>query len=343
MSSTLPSVDELLDGAVGFSIPLTTPFRGTQVREGLLLKGPVGWAEFAPFPEYGPDESARWLASAVEAGWIGWPAPVRDVVPVNAIVPAVDPETAGRLTRESGCTTVKVKVAEPGQTLDDDVARVAAVRDALGAGGCVRVDANGAWTTSEAVAALRQLAASDLEYVEQPCSTLPECAAVRLASGVRVAVDEGVRKAADPTHVVGLREAADVLVLKVPPLGGVRPALAVAATYGLPCVVSSALDTSVGLSAGLALAASLPELPYACGLGSGRLLTADVTTRRLLPHEGNLHVRHAAPDPDAVSAASMRPAGRRWWEARLREAAASLASDLSSGATRCLAVDAPGG
>jgi O-succinylbenzoate synthase len=324
MPSALPSVDELLDGAVGFSIPLTTPFRGTQVREGLLLKGSVGWAEFAPFPEYGPNESARWLASAVEAGWIGWPAPVRAVVPVNAIVPAVDPETAGRLTRESGCTTVKVKVAEPGQALDDDVARVAAVRDALGASGRVRVDANGAWTTSEAVTALRQLAAFDLEYVEQPCATLPECAAVRLASGVRVAVDEGVRKAADPTHVVGLREAADVLVLKVPPLGGVRPALAVAATYGLPCVVSSALDTSVGLSAGLALAASLPELPFACGLGSGRLLTADVTASRLLPNQGKLHVMPVAPDPDALSATSVRPGQIDAWRDRLLRAWTAL-------------------
>ena len=301
----LPSVDELLDGALGFAIPLVTSFRGTRVREGLLLRGPVGWAEFAPFPEYGADESARWLSAAIEAGWIGWPAAVRDTVPVNAIVPAVTPDEARRLALDSGCTTVKVKVGEPGQSLDDDLARVGAVRDALGASGRVRIDANGAWSTSEAVAALRELSPFDLEYVEQPCATLPECAAVRLTSGVRVAVDEGVRKAPDPQHVVGLRESADVLVLKVPPLGGVRPALAVADTYGVPCVVSSALDTSVGLAAGLALAASLPELPYACGLGSGRLLAADVCSDRLLPEDGRLRVRRPNVSASAVEAVVM--------------------------------------
>lgn len=318
----LPTVDELLDGAVGFAIPLVTPFRGTRVREGLLLHGPVGWAEFAPFPEYGADESARWLAAAIEAGWIGWPDSVRDMVAVNAIVPAVDADTARRLARESGCTTVKVKVAEPGQTIADDVARVAAVREALGTDGRVRVDANGAWSTVDAVAALRELAVLDLEYVEQPCATLPECAAVRLASGVAVAVDEGVRKAPDPRRVVGLREAADVLVLKVPPLGGVRPAMEVAKSYGLPCVVSSALDTSVGLSAGLALAASLPELPFACGLGSGRLLASDVTSDRLLSVGGLMRVRRS--EPDAVSTVDMAPSVMMQWAVRLRDAATSL-------------------
>jgi o-succinylbenzoate synthase len=318
----LPSVDELLDGAVGFAIPLMTPFRGTRVRQGLLLRGPVGWAEFAPFPEYEADESARWLSSAIEAGWIGWPDAARDVVPVNAIVPAVSPDEAARLAATADCTTVKVKVAEAGQSLDDDVARVGAVRDALGPTGRVRIDANGGWSTSEAVVALGELSTIDLEYVEQPCATLAECAAVRLTSGVRVAVDEGVRKAADPQHVVGLRESADLLVLKVPPLGGVRPALAVAERYGLPCVVSSALDSSVGLAAGLALAASLPELPYACGLGSGRLLATDVCSDRLLPQGGEMKVRR--PEPDTRAAVAM-PADRVGaWRQRLTAAYASL-------------------
>ncbi len=322
----LPSVDELLDGAVGFAIPFVTPFRGTKVREGLLLRGPVGWAEFAPFPEYGADESARWLSSAIEAGWIGWPGAVRDVVPVNAIVPAVPPEEAKRLVLDSGCSTVKVKVGERGQSLDDDTARVGTVRDALGPAGLVRIDANGAWSTSEAVVVLRELSTFDLEYVEQPCATLPECAAVRLTSGVRVAVDEGVRKAPDPQHVVGLRESADVLVLKVPPLGGVRPALSVADTYGLPCVVSSALDSSIGLAAGLALAASLPELPYACGLGSGRLLTADVCTDRLLPEDGHLRVRRPNVSAVAASAVVMDATALSAWRRRLAEAYDALAA-----------------
>lgn len=322
--SLLPSVDELLDRAIGFSIPLTTTFRRTDVREGLLLRGPVGWGEFAPFPEYGPAESARWLAAAIEAAWIGWPAPLRDTVPVNAIVPAVDADSAARLVRESGCSSVKVKVAEPGQSFGDDVARVAAVREALGPEGRVRIDANGAWSTDQAIAALATLSSFDLEYVEQPCATLVECAAVRLATDVPIAIDEALRLADDPHHVVGLREAADVLVLKVPPLGGVRPALAVADTYALPCVVSSALDTSVGLAAGLALAASLPELSYACGLGSGRLLTADVTDDRLLPGGGELQVRRPEVDVATASKVAMGAASLSEWWRRLRAARDAL-------------------
>jgi len=327
-SRVLPTVDELLDGALGFSVPLTTRFRGTRVREGLLLHGPVGWGEFAPFPGYGADESARWLASAIEAAWIGWPEPERDSVPVNAIVPAVDADEARRLASESGCTTVKVKVAEPGQSPDDDVSRVAAVRDALGPNGRIRVDANGAWSTEEATTALLALAQFDLEYVEQPCTTLVECAALRRIAAVPIAIDEGLRKADDPHRVVGLREAADVLVLKVPPLGGVRPALAIAQTYGLPCVVSSALDTSIGLAAGLALAASLPELTYACGLGSGRLLTTDVCSDRLLPEEGRLRVRRPAPDTHA--AVAMSDGEMAAWRQRLAAAYASLTDPIGA-------------
>lgn len=322
--SGLPSVDELLDGAIGFALPLRDRFRGTTVRQGLLLRGPVQWAEFAPFPEYDADECARWLSSAIESGWVGWPEPLRETVAVNAIVPAVSPARAAELVEASGCTTAKVKVAEPGQTLDDDVARVAAVRDVLGPSGRLRIDANGVWSTEDAVRALDALQRFDLEYVEQPCASLVECAAVRAVSDVPVAVDEGLRKAPDPHHVVGLREAADLLVLKVPPLGGVRPAMSVAQTYGLPCVVSSALDSSVGLSAGLALAAALPDLPYACGLGTGTLLIADVTGDRLTPRDGELRVASTAPEPDAVMAVTMTPADLDAWSGRLTEAYAAL-------------------
>jgi O-succinylbenzoate synthase len=318
----LPTVDELLDGALGFAVPLTMTFRGTRVRKGLLLRGPRGWGEFAPFPEYGAEESARWLSSAIEAAWIGWPDAARDEVPVNAIVPAVDADVARRLARESGCTVVKVKVAESGQSLDDDVARVAAVREALGPDGGIRVDANGAWTTGQAATALRALSEFDLEYVEQPCATLVECAATRRVVDVPIAVDEGLRQADDPHRVVGLLEAADILILKAPPLGGVRPALAIAQTYGLPCVVSSALDTSVGLAAGLALAASLPELPFACGLGSGLLLADDVSSDRMLPDKGTLRVRRPAPDTQAAVAMSGEEVAA--WRERLTAAYASL-------------------
>lgn len=317
MVVAIPSAEALLDGAVGFAVPLVTRFRGTTVREGLLLHGPAGWAEFAPFPGYDDAESSRWLAASIEAGWLGWPEPVRLSVPVNAIVPAVGPEQTAALVRDAGCATAKVKVAEVGQSLHDDVARVGAARDVLGADGRIRIDANGAWTVEQASQALAVLADFDLEYVEQPCPTVQECAELRRSTDVPVAVDEGVRRAPDPRHIAGLREAADLLVLKVPPLGGVRPALAVAATYGLPCVVSSALDTSVGLAAGLALAAALPELRYACGLGSGRLLKNDVVTDRLLPLGGGLEVRPVTVDARAAAAVALGPVGMAAWRERL--------------------------
>lgn len=322
--SGLPSLDELLDASVGFALPMRDRFRGTSVRHGLLLRGPVGWAEFAPFPEYDADESARWLSAAIESGWIGWPEPRRDTVAVNAIVPAVSPERAAELVRASGCRTAKVKVAEPSQRLDDDLARVRAVREVLGDRGSIRIDANGAWSTEQAALALDALWQFGLEYVEQPCTTLVECAALRTLTDVPVAVDEGLRKAADPHHVVGLRESADVLVLKAAPLGGVRPAMSVAQTYGLPVVVSSALDSSVGLSAALALAAALPDLPFACGLGSGQLLVADVTSDPVVPVGGQLRVRATSPDPDTVMAVAMAPADLAAWHQRLTEAYAAL-------------------
>jgi O-succinylbenzoate synthase len=306
------------------ALPLTTRFRGIEVREVALLDGPTGWGEFAPFLEYGPAEAARWLAAAVEASWGGWPSPVRDRVPVNAIVPAVAPERATELVRSSGgCRTVKVKVAEPGQGLADDVARVGAVRAALdsdGPGGRVRVDANGGWSVPEAVAALSVLAELGLEYAEQPCRTLAEQAEVRRLVDVPLAADEGVRKAVDPLHVQGLTEAADLVVVKVAPLGGVRAALRVADACGLPVVVSSALDSSVGLASGVALAAALGALPYACGLGSGRLLAADVVRQRLLPEEGSLPVVRPEPDPDLLARYAVGAGRLAWWRSRLAAA-----------------------
>ncbi|MFB4291327.1 o-succinylbenzoate synthase [Nonomuraea sp. ATR24] len=269
---------------------MRTRFRGQTVREGVLLHGPAGWGEFSPFPEYGPRECARWLACAREAAFDGWPAPVRDAVPVNATVPAVGPEQAHDLVRRSGCGTAKVKVAEPGQPFSADVARVEAVRDALGPSGRVRIDANGAWDVGEAVRRLKELDRFGLEYAEQPCATLEELAAVRRACDVPIAADESIRRAEDPLRVRAA-EAADIAVVKVQPLGGVRAALRVVEACGLPAVVSSAVETSVGLAAGVALAAALPELPYACGLGTMSLLSGDVVADSLVPEGGMLPVR----------------------------------------------------
>ncbi len=275
------------------------PFRGVVVREAMLVRGPRGWGEFAPFAEYGDAESAWWLASAIEAAYAGWPGPLRSRVPVNATVPAVDPsQVPGVLARFDGCRTVKVKVAQRGQSLADDVARVAAVRAASPAGTRLRIDANGAWSVLEAVRAIGELSAYGLEYAEQPCASVEELRDLRIALvrhgiAVPIAADESIRKAADPHRVVAL-EAADLIVVKVAPLGGVRRALAVVADCGLPAVVSSALDTSVGIAAGLALAGALPVLEHDCGLGTVELLESDVVVDSLVPQEGSIRVIRSA-------------------------------------------------
>lgn len=301
-------------------------FRGITRREGMLIEGPAGWAEFSPFLDYDARESAPWLAAAIDSAEREWPAALRDRIPVNCTVPAVGPEQAADIVRRSGCRTAKVKVAEKGQSLAEDVARVEAVRDALGAAGRVRVDANGGWSVDEALGAINaiDLAAGGLEYVEQPCATVEELAAVRRRADVPIAADESIRRAADPFRVVEL-EAADVAVLKVAPLGGVHAALRIAEQIGLPVVVSSAVDTSIGLAAGLALAAALPELPYACGLGTTSLLDGDVVASPLVPVDGYLPVGRQAVDLEAYAAVAADGETDARWQARLSAVRAVLA------------------
>ncbi len=285
-----------------FSIPLHTRFRGITVREGVLLRGDAGWGEWSPFLEYDDATARPWLACAREAAHDGWPEPLRDLVPVNVTVPATDPQRAHDIVTAGGCRTAKVKVAERGQTLADDVARVEAVRDALGPAGLVRVDANGAWDVDEAVRAIAALerAAGGLEYVEQPVATVEDLAVVRRRVQVPVAADESIRRAEDPYRVRDL-DAADIAVLKVQPLGGVRACLRIAEDIGLPVVVSSAVESSVGIAAGLALAAALPELPHACGLATVQLLTDDVVAQPLLPVDGMLAVSRPEVDESALA------------------------------------------
>src|SRR5262245_61136559 len=301
-----------------YAIPLHTRFRGITIREGMLIRGEAGWGEWSPFLEYPPEVAAPWLRCAEEAAAGDWPDPVRAEVPVNVTVPAVGPEQAHRIAREGGCATAKVKVAEPGQSPADDQARVEAVRDALGPAGRVRVDANGAWSVDDAVAAIKALdaAAAGLEYVEQPCATVEEPAAGRLAGDVPIPDDESVWRAADPYRVRDL-EAADIAVLKVQPLGGVRACLRIAQDIGLPVVVSSALETSVGIAAGVALAAVLPSLPYACGLGTVQLLAADVASTPLEPTDGMLPVVAPEVDLGALTRLRAKPERATHWEARL--------------------------
>ena len=302
------------------SIPMRTRFRGITVREVALVEGAAGWGEWSPFLEYDAAEARPWFEAALEAAEHGWPAPVRDRVPVNVTVPAVGPAQAHAIVVAGGCATAKVKVAEPGQTLADDVARVEAVRDALGGGGAVRVDANGAWDVDAAVAAVVALdrAAGGLEYVEQPCAAVEDLAAVRRRVDVPVAADESIRRASDPYRVRDL-EAADIAVLKVQPLGGVRACLRIAEEIGLPVVVSSALETSVGIAAGVALAAALPDLRHACGLATVQLLSDDVAVDPLLPMDGVLRVGRPVVDPAALDRLAAPPDRLTHWEARYAE------------------------
>jgi O-succinylbenzoate synthase len=313
-------VPELLPTLRAFAIPMPTRFRGTTLREGALLRGPAGWGEFSPFPDYGPRECARWLACALEAAACGWPAPARDRVPVNVTVPAVGPEQAHAIVAGSGCRTAKVKVAEPGQAVSADIDRVEAVRDAIGADGKIRVDANGGWSVTEAARALRSLARFGLEYAEQPCATLDELAGLRKQVHVPLAADESIRRAEDPLKVRAAG-AADIVVLKAQPLGGVRAALEIAEACGLPVVVSSAVESSVGLAAGVALAAALPELHYACGLATMSLLSGDVTAAPLAESAGSLPVRAAEVDEAALARFEVDPAA---WRDRLLAAAGFL-------------------
>jgi O-succinylbenzoate synthase len=306
-----------------YALPLRTRFRGIEVREGVLVRGDAGWGEFSPFREYDDAEATAWWRAAVEAADDGWPPPVRHRVPVNATVPAVAPDAvAGVLHRFPGCLTAKVKVAEPGQSPRDDEARLEAVRSLLGEVGRIRVDANGAWDVDRAARLLPAYdrAAGGLEYAEQPCATVEELAALRRKVHIPIAADESVRRAGDPLRVARL-EAADVAVLKVQPLGGVRACLRIAETIGLPVVVSSALETSVGIAAGVALAAALPELPYACGLATAGLLARDVVTEPFVAKGGVLTVRPVAPDPALLADAGADEATAAWWRDRVRRVA----------------------
>ncbi|MGI3784151.1 MAG: o-succinylbenzoate synthase [Janthinobacterium lividum] len=319
----------------GYSLAMPVRFRGLTNRQGVLWRGPAGWAEWSPFLDYAGAELVPWLRAADEAAGRGWPDPVRTSVPVNCTVPAVGPEQAYAIVAASGCGTAKVKVAERGQTLSDDLARCEAVRDALGVGGRLRVDANGAWDLDTAERAVRALDRFDLEYVEQPCLAVEDLAAlrVRLARAGRpvpVAADESIRRAEDPYRVVAL-DAADVAVLKVAPLGGVRAALEIAERIGLPVVVSSAVETSVGLAAGVALAAALPELPYACGLGTIGLLEDDVVTEPLRPVDGQLPVRPVVVDEERLARHRMSHDDEAAWGVRLAE---TRALDVAGGGAR---------
>jgi o-succinylbenzoate synthase len=313
---------DLLDRLHVVALPMRVRFRGITVREVTLIDGPAGWGEFGAFAEYPPAEAAAWLAAGIESAYREPPPALRSRIPVNATVPAVPPaDVPAVLARFPGATTAKVKVAEPGQTLAEDVARVNAVRALVPV---VRVDANGAWSVEQAVAAAAALSADGpLEYLEQPCRTVAELAEVRRRAGVAVAADESIRKSDDPL-AVARAGAADIAVLKVAPLGGVWAMLDIAARIDLPVVVSSALDSAVGIGAGLRAAAALPRLEHACGLGTGGLFAADVAD--LVPVDGALPVADVVPDPARLADLAAAGPRRDWWIDRVRRCLPLLTS-----------------
>jgi len=327
----IPPLADIIDSARVVALPMHTRFRGVDTREALLFEGPQGWAEFSPFVEYADAEAATWLAAAIDFAWNEQPAPVRDRTPVNATVPAVDAaRVAEVLVRFGGCRTAKVKVAEAGQSLADDVARVRAVREVMGPEGRIRIDANGLWNVDEAEHAVHALAEFDLEYVEQPCASVDELADLRRRvkyMGIPIAADESVRKSSDPLAVARAK-AADLLVVKAQPLGGVTHALQIVTAAGLPVVVSSALDTAIGLSQGAALAAALPELDYDCGLGTSSLFVDDLADVR--PVDGTISAERVTPDAAALARLAASDDRRDWWLERLTRCHAVLAASSAA-------------
>ena len=317
----MPELADLLGTARIVQLPMSTRFRGVTAREAVLFEGPEGWTEFSPFVEYADDEAATWLHAAIDFGWRPTPPRLRDRIPVNATIPAVAAESVPAvLARYPGARTAKVKVAEPGQSLIDDLARVRAVREQLGPEGRIRIDANTLWNVDEAEHAIHTLAPYDLEYVEQPCATIEELAEIRRRisyMGIPIAADESVRKAGDPL-AVARAGAADLLIVKAQPLGGIHSALRIVADAGLPVVVSSALDTSVGIAMGAHLAAAIPDLDFDCGLGTAALFTSDVAHEPLIPTDGGIPVTRPDLSPERLSELEAPADRREWWLARVR-------------------------
>ena len=303
-------------------IPMRHRFRRVDHREAVLIRGPSGWGEFSPFPDYPPQVTTRWLAAALELACGDLPAPGRSVVAVNVTVPAVDPETAVSLVKASGASTAKVKIGDPGDDEATDLARLEAVVEALGKGGLVRVDVNASWDLETATRRLAGMEGFGLEYVEQPVATLAEMVELHRRVAMPLAADELVRQSPHPLRVIE-EGGADILILKVQPMGGVGRVLDLAGRAGVPVVISSALETSVGMYGGL-LAASLIESPHAVGLGTVSLLEGDPTLEPLLPWGGELEVRR--PEPDRALLERWHPGRDRAAELmrRLRSAAELL-------------------
>jgi o-succinylbenzoate synthase len=318
-----PRLNDLVATAKVVSIPLRTKFRGLTERELLVFEGPNGWSEWAAFSEYQDEEAATWLQAAIEWGYETVPEPVRKQVPVNAILPAVPADEVAKVLGRAGkFSTVKIKVADPKQEIADDIARILEVRN-LFPNVKLRLDANGVYAVPQALEMIAELDKNsiELEFFEQPVATIPELAELRVEIGkreskVRIAADESVRKSSDPL-AVELAGAADLLVVKSAPLGGIATALAFAISSRLEICASSAMQSSIGLAAELHFASCLPELNYDAGLGTGFLFGGDLSSDRLIPENGILELRR--PEINTSSLEILKAEDHRfdWWIARL--------------------------
>jgi O-succinylbenzoate synthase len=306
-------LDDLLSTLRVITLPTCTNFRGVTYREVALMQGPQGWGEFSPFLEYDDNECRPWLASAIEAATVARPARFRNEIAINGTIPELnDKEEIEALMRTyAGAKTFKVKV---GRNLNEDVIRVARVFSNAPKAS-IRVDVNGLWTVDEALTHLYAYyeEIGPLEYVEQPCATVEELRELKakIKIPLRITADEIIRKAADP-FTVDLTDAADLLMLKVQPLGGIQRSLDIAAHHGLPVVVSSALESAIGIEYGLELAASIRELDFDCGLATGSLLASDVAEHEIT--EGKITLGQISPQLDGLDVSAER---YEWWKNRI--------------------------
>ncbi len=305
---------QLLDSLRVIALPMKTKFRGITVREVALIKGPHGWGEFSPFLEYDDSESAPWLASAIEAATTPKPKLYRTSVAINGTIPALNEPADLKRVVDSfpGVTSFKVKV---GNDLAEDLARVNVIRN-LQPQAKIRIDVNGLWSVDQAEAFLS--AVGDIEYLEQPCATIEELRELKSRTSVKIVGDEVLRKAADP-FAIDLTGAIDYLMLKVQPLGGIKRAHALAKHHNLPVVVSSALESAVGINYGLTLAASFETMNFNCGLGTGSLLASDVAHLPIV--DGKIEITEFEPQLAGLDVASDR---FEWWKNRIMRTAELL-------------------
>ena len=312
-------IDQLLASMQVVALPLKSKFRGITMREVALFEGPAGWGEFAPFLEYDDRESSTWLLSAIDAATNAAPMAHRGFIKVNATLPALNnaKEIEELLQSFAGCDTVKIKV---GENLGEDILRVARVR-ALLPKAKLRLDVNGGWSVEQALVNLYSIyeEVGPLEYVEQPCATLTELRKLKekLVIDFKIVGDEIIRKAIDP-FAIDLQGAVDVLMLKVAPLGGISRTREIGAHHKLPMVVSSALDSAVGIGYGLQLAASLPTLDYSCGLATGQLLSANIAELPL--QNGEMALHSVSPDADLLAKYAVPVERLTWWKERTKRA-----------------------